>query len=173
MICLNLGCGDKKQPGEIGVDIIPGKLVDVVVDLNSPLPFLTGSVDYIYSNHSLEHLSNTIEIMEEIHRVLKPDGIVEIFVPHARNIEFFRDPTHKRAFTYGTFDYFVKDSKPVIYTDIEFAYITRELIFSKSINGKLGKFLYKISPRRYEKYYSWRYPCSELHVKLKVLKEMK
>lgn len=171
MTILNLGCGDKKLQGEIGVDILSFEGVDVVTDLNGvSLPFLESSVDMIRSNHCLEHLNDIVTIMEELHRILKPGGLLEISVPHVSNIGFFRDPTHKQPFTYGSFDYFVKGEKPVAYTPIEFEYIERELRFSKGIRSFVGQILYKISSRRYEKYYSWKYPCYEVYVKLRVLK---
>lgn len=171
MIVLNLGCGDKKLKGEIGVDILPFGGADIVSDLNKYfLPFLESSVDVVRSNHCLEHLNDIVGIMEEIHRILKPGGIAEISVPHVSNIEFFRDPTHKQPFTYGTFDYFVKGEKPVAYTPVEFKYMEKRLIFSKGLRGFIGQLIYKISARRYEKYYAWKYPCYEVYVKLKAVK---
>jgi len=168
---LNLGCGPHKRDDEIGVDILPGKKVDLVADLDSNrLPFLSNSIDLIRSNHCFEHLSNTVQIMEEVHRILKPNAIAEITVPHVSNIGFFRDPTHKRPFTYDTFDYFVRDIDTVKYTNIEFDYLKKTLIFSSGLRGKIGKLIFNISPRQYEKYYTWRYPCYELFVKLKAIK---
>jgi predicted SAM-dependent methyltransferase len=171
MIVLNLGCGDKKLQDEIGVDILPCGAADIVADLNKyPLPFLENSIDLVRSNHCLEHLSDIVGVMEEIHRILKSGGIAEISVPHVSNIGFFRDPTHKQAFTYGTFDYFVKGEKPVAYTPVEFEYMEKRLIFSKGLRGFVGKLIYKMSARRYEKYSAWKYPCYEVFVKLKVIK---
>ncbi|VAX30387.1 hypothetical protein MNBD_NITROSPIRAE01-676 [hydrothermal vent metagenome] len=171
MKILNLGCGHNKQNDEIGVDILPGERVDVVADLDgNRLPFLSNSIDLIRSNHCFEHLSNTVKIMEEVHRILKPNAIAEITVPHVSNIGFFRDPTHKRPFTYETFDYFVKDIDTVKYTNIEFEYLKKTLIFSTGLRGKIGKLIFNISPRQYEKYYTWRYPCYELFVALKAIK---
>lgn len=171
MRILNLGCGQSKQEGEIGIDILPGKRVDLVADLDGNLlPFQNNSIDIIRSNHCLEHLSNTLKVMEEIHRILKPNGIAEITVPHVSNIGFFKDPTHKRPFTYETFDYFVRGKKPIAYTNIDFEYLERSLVFGSGFRGKIGKLLFKISARKYEKYYTWRYPCYEIFVKLKALK---
>jgi SAM-dependent methyltransferase len=168
---INLGCGNKKLPGEIGVDIIPGPYVDIVTDLNSyPLPFPDNSVDIVRSSHVFEHLDDLVALMEDIHRLLKPNGILEFTVPHVSNIEYFRDPTHKIPFIYTTMDYFVKDLKPIAYTDVEFEYLERKMCFGKGLRGKIGALLFKISPRKYEKYYTWRYPCYEIYFKLKALK---
>lgn len=170
-VIINLGCGDKKAEGEIGVDIIPTSKVDVVTDLNNyPLPFADNSVDIVRSSHCFEHLDNLIALMEDIHRMLKPGGILEFTVPHVSNIEFFRDPTHKHSFTLGTMDYFVRGKKPIAYTKIEFEYLSRELHFGGGLRGMLGKLLWKLSARRYEKYHCWSFPCNEIAYRLRVIK---
>lgn len=170
-VILNLGCGNKKRPEEIGVDIIPGPSVDVVADLNKyPLPFEDNSVDVIRSSHCFEHLDNLVALMEDIHRILKPNGLLEFSVPHVSNIEFFRDPTHRRPFTFGTMDYFVREIDSVRYTNVEFEYVEKTLRFGGGLRGKLGKLLFRISARRYEKYYCWKYPCNEIYFALRALK---
>lgn len=169
-IILNLGCGNEKLPEEIGVDIIDGPMVDVVTDLNQyPLPFKNNSVDIVRSSHCFEHLDNLIALMEDIHRMLKPGGILEFTVPHVSNIEFFRDPTHKHSFTLGTMDYFVRGIKPIEYTPVEFEYIERRLCFGGGLRGKIGALISRLSERRYEKYYCWKYPTNEIHYKLRAL----
>ena len=170
-VILNLGCGNKKKDDEIGVDIAPTPVVDVIADLNRyPLPFHDSSVDTVRSSHCFEHLDNLIALMEDIHRILRPGGTLEFTVPHVSNIEYFRDPTHKHPFTLGTMDYFVRDMKPIAYTGIEFEYIERKLVFGNGLRGKIGKFISKLSPRRYEKYYCWRYPAYEIIFRLRSLK---
>lgn len=168
---LNFGCGNKKNDDEIGVDIIPTAATDIVCNLGSTsLPFADSSIDEIRSNHFLEHISDVVKIMEEIHRILKPGGILKTTVPHVSNIEFFRDPTHKTAFTYGSFDYFVRGKKPVAYTNVDFEYVNRTMSFGKGLRGRIGKLIFRMSPRRYEKYYAWKYPCYEMSVTLRALK---
>jgi len=167
---LNLGCGNKTLDDEIGVDILPGEKVGVVANLDgNKLPFLDNSIDLIRSNHCFEHLNNTVQVMEEVHRILKPGGIAEITVPHVSNIGFFADPTHQRPFTYATFDYFVRGIDTVRYTDVEFEYLEKRLVFGSGLRGKIGELISKLSMRRYEKYYTWKYPCYEIYVKLKAV----
>ncbi len=170
-LIINLGCGNKKGECEIGVDIIPTPMVDIVTDLNHyPLPFADNSVDIVRSSHCFEHIDDLIALMEDIHRMLKPGGILEFTVPHVSNIEFFRDPTHKHSFTLGTMDYFVRGIKPIAYTDVEFEYLSRELRFGGGLRGKIGRLLARLSERRYEKYYCWKYPCNEIAYRLRTLK---
>ena len=170
-VIINLGCGNMKLPDEIGVDIIDGPMVDIVTDLDQyPLPFDDDSVDIVRSAHCFEHLENIVTLMEDIHRLLKPGGLLEFTVPHVSNIGFFRDPTHKHSFTFGTMDYFVRGEKPIEYTPIEFEYLERKLCFGNGLRGKIGNLLAKLSTRRYEKYYCWKYPTDEIYFKLRVLK---
>jgi len=48
------------------------------------LPFRTTAFDAIVANHSLEHFSRLHQALEEIGRVVKPDGAIYIAVPDAR-----------------------------------------------------------------------------------------
>ncbi len=170
-LILNLGCGNNKRDDEIGVDIIDGPCVDIVADLNRyPLPFDDDSVDLIRSSHCFEHLDNLVALMEDLHRILKPGGILEFTVPHVSNIGFFKDPTHKRPFTLETMDYFVREIDTVKYTTVEFEYLHRELRFGKGLRGRIGQFLARLSRRRYEKYHCWRYPCHEIFYRLRAIK---
>lgn len=52
-------------------------------DIRKGLPFENNSVDYIYTSHFLEHVkkNEAIRIMEECHRILKPQGWIRIVVP--------------------------------------------------------------------------------------------
>jgi predicted SAM-dependent methyltransferase len=52
-------------------------------DMLRGLPFDDGTVPAVYSAHFFEHLSKsqTVELLRECHRVLKPGGIIRICVP--------------------------------------------------------------------------------------------
>lgn len=104
-VVLDIGCGSRKYPGSLGVDFVSGPGVDVVADLGrSAWPIKTGSVDLIIATHVLEHL-DLIPTMERIHESLKPGGMAWIRVPHWSARDFWKDPTHKRPYHTGTFDY--------------------------------------------------------------------
>lgn len=170
-ITLNLGCGNTKKPDEIGVDIIKTDAADIICNLDKyPLPFSSDSIDRIYSNHCFEHINDLVALMTEVHRILKPGGILDFTVPHVSNIEYYRDPTHKTPFIYSTLDYFIKGMKPIEYTKADFEYVERTMRFGKGLRGKIGKLLFKLSPRKYEKYYTWSFPCYEINFKLRAFK---
>lgn len=74
MIKLNLGCGDWRVPGFIGVDLYHPDS-DVKADVRS-LPYADNSVDEIYSSHVIEHFDfhEGQKVLREWYRVLKPGG---------------------------------------------------------------------------------------------------
>lgn len=104
---LDIGCGKDKHAGSIGIDITDyGQ--EVVWDIRKGLPFSDNSFLKIYAHSILEHLcsNDLIFIMNECHRVLKKDGILEIIVPYAGSEGSFGDPTHKSFWVEKTFEYF-------------------------------------------------------------------
>jgi SAM-dependent methyltransferase len=60
----------------------------------------------VYANHILEHLDDLEAILAEIHRVVKPEGRIRLFVPHFSNPYGYSDYTHRRMFGLFTFRYF-------------------------------------------------------------------
>jgi len=65
------------------------------------LPFASESVDMLVMTSTLEHLSCPERIASEIHRLLRPGGIVFVTVPDILKygFKFWDDVTHKRPFT--------------------------------------------------------------------------
>ena len=104
---LDIGCGNRKRPGSIGIDVNPDTSADIVHDLNTfPYPFDDSAFDSIYADNVIEHLDNVIGVMEEIHRISRPGGLVKVIVPYFRARWAFIDPTHKHFFTTESFSYF-------------------------------------------------------------------
>jgi SAM-dependent methyltransferase len=96
-VVLDLGSGDTKQyPDNIGVDRRPAHGVDVRADLSRGLPFADGSVNTIFAVHVLEHLLDYLPLIDECHRVLRPDGTLHILSPWWRYVNAVADPTHVR-----------------------------------------------------------------------------
>ena len=105
---LDIGCGQKKSLYAIRLDIRPLPKVDIVADLNQPLPVGDGSFDVVFADQVLEHIQNLTGLMGEIHRVLRPGGLLVAHVPYFRSAWAHIDPTHVRCFTASSLDYFVK-----------------------------------------------------------------
>jgi len=80
---LDLGCGNTKRHGAIGVDFNSRTAADVIHNLNNfPYPFEDSSFDEIYLDNTLEHLDNVMLVMEEMHRISKTGGLVKVIVPY-------------------------------------------------------------------------------------------
>ncbi len=83
---------------------LPG--VDYVHDANEvPWDFESETFDRVYASHFLEHVFDVNAVVKEIHRILKPDGVLEVIVPDYRSKGAYSDPDHKHFFTDETFDY--------------------------------------------------------------------
>jgi len=109
---LNAGCGTNIKSDCINLDIVPIPGVDVVHDLNKfPWPFKDNTFGEIYMINILEHLHDTIKVMEELHRITKNGGLIHIRVPYWNSYYSIRDPTHIKKFHKESFDYFNPNSK--------------------------------------------------------------
>jgi len=122
MKILDLGCGDNKVEGAIGLDNIALSEVDIVHDLlHFPYPIKANSFDTIYLRHVIEHfnIDKINNIMNECYRILKKDGQLYINVPHVFSIAAFTDPTHKQYFTFGSGYFWGKKYQKSYYSDID------------------------------------------------------
>ncbi len=133
---LNLGCGLDIKSNYINLDSKNIDGVDVIHDLNKvPLPFSDNSFDEVYAKDILEHI-DYIQMLKELHRILKEDGIIFIQVPHFTSVNNYIDPTHKSKFSIRTFDFFTESSHQNrnYYFDFSFKEINhRKITFNKSI----------------------------------------
>lgn len=106
MLKLHLGCGSTYLPGFVNIDIA-GRHADLFLNLEDcSLPYANNSVDLIVSSHFLEHLHNSIGLMNELYRVAKPDSLMIHQVPHGACDVADEDPTHIRRYYPGSFQYF-------------------------------------------------------------------
>ncbi len=109
-VMLNVGCGTDYKDGWINIDNnmdqnIEDDRLDLNWDLRNPLPMKDNSVDFIFNEHLVEHLTvPEAEIMlKDFKRVLKPGGVMRIAMPdletaieHYLNLPLDKDPVIKR-----------------------------------------------------------------------------
>ena len=59
---------------------------DVVCDLNVDLlsAFGDGKLDFVVASHVLEHVADPLGLLDDMHRVLQPDGVALILLPDRR-----------------------------------------------------------------------------------------
>lgn len=127
---LDLGCGgNPRNPFNAqnlyGIDIFPFatagfefKSADLSIE---PIPYPDNYFDYVTAYDFLEHIPRIvyvdgkiknpfIELMSEIWRVLKPNGILKSHTPYYPYPEAFQDPTHVNIITDKTVYYFTNDA---------------------------------------------------------------
>lgn len=105
---LNLGCGRLIYPNSVNLDrvMLPG--VDVVADLDeTPWPFPDGRFNEVWACNIFEHVEDPIGFMAECWRLLEPTGLLQLVGPHWQHENAYTDPTHRRALTEHTFDYWI------------------------------------------------------------------
>ena len=104
---LDLGCGlFKTFPHFIGVDNghhWGNQGVDVMVDTCEDLSvFADNSMDFVFSSHLLEHITNYEAALKEWWRVIKQDGYLILYLPHKEHYpnigEAGANPDHKHDF---------------------------------------------------------------------------
>lgn len=117
---LDLGCGmNPKNPFNadelFGIDVRDDleaniKRADLIIE---PIPFGDDFFEYVTAHDFIEHIPRVIyaphrrnafvELMNEVHRVLKTGGLFLSLTPAYPHAEAFRDPTHVNIITEQTF----------------------------------------------------------------------
>jgi SAM-dependent methyltransferase len=167
---LNLGCGRDIRKGWVNLDAVRLAGVDVVRDFNRiPWPFRAGEFDEVLCQDVLEHADDVLAVLGEIHRVLKPGGIVRIRVPHFTSAIAYNDPTHRHFFAWDSFRYFEKASPYHFYVNFSFRQLSRRLEFGRKLavwNWIIEPFA-NLFPRLYEDTPLRIFPAMNLHVVLR------
>lgn len=183
-LTLDLGCGNNKHPGSIGVDMnsgLDGK-VDVIYEFErkKDLPFRDNTFSGIYMFDFVEHFQDIPWLMSEVHRVAQKDAWVEIRFPHYSSVDAHSDVTHcHRGFALNAFDHF----DPSKEMGIKYSYYTLHGRYfpykienvgpepSNVLRGRLRNKLFNlIGPDFYEKYVSTFIPLSNINLRLRVIK---
>jgi SAM-dependent methyltransferase len=90
---INIGSGNQPhQPNIVNVDMMDYENVDIVCDIHR-LPFKDNSIDAVMSIAVLEHVREPAKALSEVHRVLKPGGLVLSVIP-------FMQPFHASPHDY-------------------------------------------------------------------------
>lgn len=104
---LNLGSGKDIRYDYLNLDKIKYPGIDVLHDLEKyPYPFPKNTFSEILAKDIIEHIYDTYEVLRELHRITKPNGIIKIRVPHCQSPGAWGDITHKRAFSCDSFKHY-------------------------------------------------------------------
>lgn len=104
---VDLGCGNHKREGFVGIDRVAAEGVDIVWDVRCGLP-VTSGIDYAVADNLLEHIGpEFIDVMNGAHNAIRHGGRFTVITPGTHMpLAAFSDPTHVRYFTPETWDYF-------------------------------------------------------------------
>lgn len=174
---IEFGCGNSKTNGAIGVDFNERTQADVIHNMDHfPYPFEDNYASKIICHNVLEHVDDFIRVMEELWRIAKPECVIEISGPFMSSVNYFSDPTHKRAFTSRTFDYFIKgtDAHHYNYSEclfemISVVYDPDQMEIRKGPHAWLLKWANN-NKVKYENRYAFLYPIYQIHFKMRVVK---
>jgi predicted SAM-dependent methyltransferase len=90
-IMLNVGCGTDYKEGWVNIDNNSDNNIeklDLNWDLRNSLPYKKNSVDFIFNEHLIEHL--TVEeakvVVKDLIRVLKKGGVLRIATPNLKEV---------------------------------------------------------------------------------------
>lgn len=96
-LCLSIGGGPTRpDPKLVNLNIWPFPNVDMVADAHQ-LPYACSSVDAIYCEAVLEHLTRPLLAVEEMFRVMRPGGRVIAITPFMQTFHGY--PNHFQNFT--------------------------------------------------------------------------
>src|SRR4051794_22575958 len=102
MLKVDLGCGDNKQRGFIGVDRYALSGVDAIADMDGRLPFRDNSVDLLVASHSLEHVGSLLGTMQEVYRICKHGAQLCVVAPYSDQKLNLANPYHTCVFNEHT-----------------------------------------------------------------------
>lgn len=186
-LVLDLGCGLDKVPGAIGMDRASLPTVDVIYDLErTPYPFQDNSFQELHMYHVLEHVNEPVQVLDEVWRISRPGAIVNIRVPHSSSFYAWVDPTHKRPFSYFSFDYLTEAHAYGYYSVARFEIVHRRLVYFMAAYrdqkvdwkrkpllavGRMIEFVANAAPLAAERLWAyWVGGFEEIHVTLRVVK---
>lgn len=109
-IHLDVGCGENIQPGFVGMDKRALPNVQIVHDIESfPWPLEDESCAVILMSHIIEHIAPNkhIDLLNELWRIMIPDGLLIISTPYPYSFGWHQDPTHIASWNEATPYYFV------------------------------------------------------------------
>ncbi|HWC85619.1 MAG TPA: methyltransferase domain-containing protein [Solirubrobacteraceae bacterium] len=167
---LDVGCGSAKTPGAVGLDISPETQADVVHDLERfPYPFADSSFDQVLMQDVLEHVRDPIRVVEELHRVLRPNGILQLRTPHFSSALAYGDPSHQHYFSSLAIRSLAEPGF-AHYTSARFRiiHVTLDLWLPFRVTGIAA--LANRFPDLYEKYFAFRFPAMNLRAEFTALK---
>ncbi|MBN1386630.1 methyltransferase domain-containing protein [Candidatus Woesearchaeota archaeon] len=179
---LDLGCGDNKVSGAIGLDRNDClKDVDVLVEFKNRdyIPLRDDSFDEIHLRHFVEHVPDIAWLMSEIHHVRKNGAKVYLSFPHYSSRGSYSDVTHIHHLSSRAFEHFDPETgfgqSYGYYTHFGRYFPFRTEIISLSSNryaALVAEPLLKVLGRNnFERITSRFVPINQVDLELRILKQ--
>jgi SAM-dependent methyltransferase len=171
IVRLNIGCGQKRLPDCVNLDISANVGADVVHNLDkTPWPFAADSFDEVHAYDVLEHVENVVSALEEIHRISRPGAVLHATVPHFSSANAFTDVTHRHWFGWRSFEPFDSSHQLAHYSNARFRRRYSRISFEHSIVNHAVFRLANRWPHEYERRWAWMFPAWFLYFQLEVVK---
>lgn len=168
-VIYDLGCGNSKHPGAIGVDVSADTAADVVHDLDRyPWPIEDGVADVVILQDVIEHVEDAYRFMAEVHRICRPGGVVRIRTPHFSSALAYGDPTHRRYLS-------VAGVRTLAQPGFDHYTTARFDIVSVTVDGWLParvtglQRLCNAAPDAYEKYFAFIMPSMNIQAEFRAV----
>jgi hypothetical protein len=166
---LNIGCGNKKIDGYLGIDKYKCDAADYICDIEvEKLPFEDNIVSAIILDNVIEHFYDLPKVINELVRVSCKGCIIKIITPHFSSLASWIDPTHIHHLSYYSFDHFEKMSVSH-YVGRGVRIKDKKLSFGGGLMGLIARLIFKLSPKNYEKKYCFIFRASTLTFFIEVI----
>jgi SAM-dependent methyltransferase len=165
---LDVGCGSAKTPGAVGLDRSADTAADIVHDLDSfPYPIADSSFDQILLQDVIEHVSDPIRMLEELHRVAREGATIQLRTPHYSSVLAYGDPTHRHYFSAIAIRS-LAEPRFAHYTPVRFRvlHVTLDMWLPFRLSG-LG-WLFNRVQGTYEKYFAFVFPTMNIRAAFEV-----
>jgi SAM-dependent methyltransferase len=134
----------------------------------------------IYCDGIIEHLTDVVRVMEELHRIARAGARVIIITPYFSSVDAFTDPTHKHYFSARSFDYFTGDFPAYGFYSSDARFLKRSVEIKFWALPRLGHihpqhffgmhWLACHVPSIYERFFAYSFPAQFIRFELEVVK---
>lgn len=167
---LDVGCGSRKVPGSVGLDISASTAADIVHDLDVfPYPIEDSSFDQILLQDVIEHVGEPIRVFEELHRIARPGARIQLRTPHFSSALAYGDPTHRHYFSTIAIRS-LAEPRFAHYTDVRFRVVHITLDMWLPFRAVGLDLIANRLQETYEKYLAFLMPTMNVRAEFEVLK---
>jgi len=167
---LDIGCGPRKVPGAVGVDIhrFPG--VNVIADLDVPhWPFRTAAFAEIFARHIIEHVVDPVAFLRVVHRVGELSALVHVLTPPFTSLTSWQDPTHRwhlSAFWWEALPDYLEARTG------RFVLVSARVAFLSPLSSFVPRLIIAVlGLKQWEKHFAYMFPARDVVTTLRIEKQ--